>query len=544
MNILLNASFATLAMMANGKNTILSKDALKKIYEQLEVAESFSLFEANYCAIDGFTIEGDPFYAFVTYKDTGKYIAIDKRSNSVLGEYDASLFTDNTNKVYFVDNECVFEYNIFNSSIKNFNNSKYDFNLPSRDWSYNNEFPYNRHYTISNDAVMISNYFYFENLKDYHGYNDGKICGVVAGEIVLGYYDTFFNDNIVSEDYSKEGVTNSSSSSLTSWSQSPGTGFNVPYDDPSADSRFTEVLVTNATVGNLMISPRANGMTCSMVKNMFYQYLGNDYSYTITDYYNNNVQSAIENAINNNRPVIAEGKEHFVVAYGYDDDYVYIHTGWGFSAITPWSTFTDSQFLTNKSVLDIAFSGNHIHSDNYYHNQTRSYYCGCGQSHYKRLIINPEDWGFPGAYNFNPIIDNTSINNVSVSTKRLRTGYIEESFVNLSPRRQNAGGAYLEATIPYVIKDLDIEMAWWSQNEHQNDGYAMLGYETLGTFYNSFVNLHDLNLPTRYNIQSYHFALPAEDEPHGFAFYLSNLAVGDRNLGRLSLGTICVKYAI
>lgn len=506
------------------------------VLNKLEIAD-YSGLEVTDCLDEN----GNNSYQIISFASCDKLAVIEKETGEVKFVCDKLSRQDIFDNEYFVyKDQNLFLYNLSDYEYRHIF-SRDENNELTREVQSN--FTYDRYYTISNDAVLIDNYFYFEKLHGAHGYNDGHVCGVIAGEILLGYYDTFLNDNIVPEQYDVEGDSNSTSTLLSTWPQSPGTGNNSEYD--ADGNAFKNELIVAATNGNAGISPTLNGMSALMVKNMLSQYLGSNFIYSINRYYNNDIKSAIENAINNNRPVIAEGQEHFVVAFGYDEDNVYVHTGWGFTATTPWSTFTDQQSILNRSAIDISFAGTqHAHSDNYYHIQSQSYYCGCGQSYYKKLIINPEDWGFPGAYNFNPILANPIISNVELSTKRLRTGYIEESFINLSPRRQNAGGAYLEVTISNIIKDMDVELAWWSQNEHQDDGYALFGYETMGTFYNSYVNLHDLNLPTRNNIQYYHFSLPQEDEPHGFAFYLSNLAVGDRNLGRLSIGTMSIKYAI
>ena len=50
------------------------------------------------------------------------------------------------------------------------------------------------------------------------------------------------------------------------------------------------------------------------------------------------------NAINQNRPVYCSDSGHIVVAYGYDDEYVYGQTGWGYVAKTLWSTFDGYRF--------------------------------------------------------------------------------------------------------------------------------------------------------------------------------------------------------
>ena len=61
--------------------------------------------------------------------------------------------------------------------------------------------------------------------------------------------------------------------------------------------------------------------------------------------------------------------------------------------------------------------------------------------------ISPVDWNFDQRYYFeNEGLKSSTINSddLVINSTRLRCGYIENEFINLSPNRYNAGDAYLE----------------------------------------------------------------------------------------------------
>jgi hypothetical protein len=86
-------------------------------------------------------------------------------------------------------------------------------------------------------------------------------------------------------------------------------------------------------------------------------------------------------------------------------------------------------------------------------------------------------------------------------------------------------------------------MAWWSDHELQNDGYARIVTREDNDWMLYFCDLHTQNLPLSKNALSKRMFI-AEPDTDGIGFYLSNLPTGDRNLGRLSLGEIRIEYCL
>lgn len=69
---------------------------------------------------------------------------------------------------------------------------------------------------------------------------------------------------------------------------------------------------------------------------------------------------------------------------------------------------------------------------------------GYSDKELKNIKLNPSDYGFESQYYFYKKEKNIDADGVHISSSRLRCGYIEEKYINLSPDRINAGEAYLE----------------------------------------------------------------------------------------------------
>lgn len=159
--------------------------------------------------------------------------------------------------------------------------------------------------------------------------------------------------------------------------------------------------------------------------------------------------------------------------------------------------------------------------------------------------------GFEGRYYFaNEINDIDSVeedtNNIrfstftksglTITTERLRCGYIEDSYINLSPRRKNAGYAYLEMSFNKPVYSILYSIGLWSSSEDL-DGTATLFVKDGNNNWSKVQDLLSLQLKTKeqgYNRYSYYFA----NGIYGLRFECTSTATGSRNKGRLSIDDI------
>lgn len=84
--------------------------------------------------------------------------------------------------------------------------------------------------------------------------------------------------------------------------------------------------------------------------------------------------------------------------------------------------------------------------------------------------IKQVDYGFEQQYFFYSKTASHEIDGLSFTTKRLRCGYIEQEYINLSAQRQNAGKAYLEFTFAKPVFQVSTQLAFWSANEQFKEG--------------------------------------------------------------------------
>lgn len=238
--------------------------------------------------------------------------------------------------------------------------------------------------SVPSYAHKINNYNYYLKLGGRHGRNDCNICTLVAIQMICSYYDTFINDDYVPEkwDYlSYDYVTNTSS--WENWAHSPGAGSKI---SPLEDFRMCQYLL-NYAISYVSSGITNYGLTFSGQRNVLNHYLGEQlvaYSLTtsegnLEDCLNQRTKTVIKNSIDNNRPVIANGRHHSVVAFAYDDDYVYVHTGYGRCSKVVWETYTDWDITYSPTAICINASPVHTHSNNYYSTYDNHFYCSCGQ---------------------------------------------------------------------------------------------------------------------------------------------------------------------
>lgn len=95
------------------------------------------------------------------------------------------------------------------------------------------------------------------------------------------------------------------------------------------------------------------------------------------------------------------------------------------------------------------------------------------ESLFTTKIISPCMYGFEDYYVYekdlknNPVRETKSfiVDDSTVSTKILRTGYIQNEKIVLSPNRKDAGAAYIEYTFDKPIYKVDLNLSMWSENE-------------------------------------------------------------------------------
>lgn len=382
----------------------------------------------------------------------------------------------------------------------------------------------------SSATSRLTYYYYFEYLTS-HATNDNGICPIIASDIMLTYYDTFVSDEFVPEEYE---FVSKYDNDVGTYYPSPrsGIGLNRPLVD--------ELIDICDDLGYYEIHS-GNGMSSLHTSYVIDNYLYNhnisatvNHSYFLT-------QLMIKDAIDNDEPVIVESSTHMMVAYAYNDLYVWVHNGLGSCSVKTWGELTGA----SCGWITIDFTGTHVCSDNYYNPNTNRFYCPIHGANRYGADITPVDYGYEQQYYFYVKYKNFSKNGLSISTQRYRCGYIEQEKINLSPKRLGAGSANIIVNYGVPMKRIFMDLSYWQILDvlDPNNSTARLIFFTTDDYWERNLNLLSMNLPDNRAYQkTYSFSFNLDDEVCGFMILMTSPAVGDRNLGRISIGDILVEY--
>lgn len=263
---------------------------------------------------------------------------------------------------------------------------------------------------VNPNVSYSSNYYsyddfksaYFDNLTYNFGMNYKGSCGYVAMGMLLSYYDTFANDNIIYDAYDVNTV--STSYDFISHRNSPGIIKDVIFGDMNHNpdegyyldsveyynkmdsyqnmSFHSKLIIKAALLGYYNFEDNVNpcGSNFNMRKDVLEYYLdSNNLKYTLNYKNDGEYNEALSeetrkytiNQIKDGHPVMlsigrkGQSGGHVVVAYDYDEtsDKIYCHMGW--NARSTHATIENYGYDWYKTALTIHFDDPHSHSNNY-----------------------------------------------------------------------------------------------------------------------------------------------------------------------------------
>lgn len=242
---------------------------------------------------------------------------------------------------------------------------------------------------------QMENYFY--NLRRNFGHNSNGSCGYVALGMMLTYYDSYWNDALVPEQYDSNAVL--SNLEACSYSTSPGSNeTSIANAGALSEDKYIQILVNNYSNSSLHAKLVGIGssmgyglsLTFDMIRNTLEKYLEENKQVSIDDWvinydYNRNYKNKVPDGNLTYSEMMAESvkdylkldipvvvtviddgnKGHVVIAYDYDEenDVIYTHYGW-YGSYTHVNVFSSG----NKYVTGYITMGprrSHSHSNNY-----------------------------------------------------------------------------------------------------------------------------------------------------------------------------------
>ena len=238
--------------------------------------------------------------------------------------------------------------------------------------------------SMDDDPVYITHRYYFDNLRYNIGSNTTTSytgsCSYVALGMILSYYDSILNDNVIPETYditSTKSFSTYNSINLASYNVSPGID----------DSFHSDLIQLGRDLG--LTETDSNSIAVSDMDELFEEYF-NDRGLSITTHttgFFTNKINFCKTAIDSDNPVYVgivgidttispNSLNHGVVGYGYDNTGIYVHFGWK----NNYHTNTNINNYTIDSAFYINLNSNHNHSNNYLwnYNGCSGTVCSCG----------------------------------------------------------------------------------------------------------------------------------------------------------------------
>ena len=258
---------------------------------------------------------------------------------------------------------------------------------------------------------------YFANLMDNSPYNSVGSCGFVSLSQLLCYYDTFYNDDIVPEQYEVKNLNAKTENEANK--VSPGVlrqiyrsssqyptyyDFCHAYEDKDLQCKLT--IIYNEIKGTDDKEHFSGGIGAWSYQQVLDRFYGE--GIVNVSLVNHPTQEYavqyIKNSIDNNTPVIVHVTSanedwggHSIVSYDYDATKIYTHYGWS-SGSSTYDVYQNYPKIYYLAKLDFTSMG-HKCSDNYIINGKG--YCGCnvtGEFHATTTFDNKKIvyWGNDG----------------------------------------------------------------------------------------------------------------------------------------------------
>lgn len=161
------------------------------------------------------------------------------------------------------------------------------------------------------------------------------------------------------------------------------------------------------------------------------------------------------------------------------------------------------------------------------------------------VTLSGADYGFPNSYCSTETTKEHTFNNSilvnNFTTKRLRCGYINNTYLMISPKQNDAGTAYLEYQFIEPVYEIIVDLSFYSANEYiiTTDSTAALQYkDTSGNWVTLIDLFNDVTLPTD-PTQPTTFTFMFPENVRHFRFYASTTnPIGTRPKGRICIGDI------
>ncbi len=162
-------------------------------------------------------------------------------------------------------------------------------------------------------------------------------------------------------------------------------------------------------------------------------------------------------------------------------------------------------------------------------------------------VMTPSAWGFRQQYYFDgQSAVHTPDEHLTINSTRLRCGYIEQSYVVLSAKHNEAGHAYLSLEFNKPVYFYSFDIALWSDSEGINRNNAELVMQVkdeYGDWREEADFLNDYTLPTK-DQGFLNYGVWDDDGIYGIRWLETAPATGTKNKGRIAFNNMLFHTAL
>lgn len=238
--------------------------------------------------------------------------------------------------------------------------------------------------------------YYFSNLKNNYGVNNVGSCNFISLAMILSFYDTYWDDRIISEVYDEEAVL--SDNFITFKSSSPGfktepilPDITIPEYMNDVEEYYREYfqfylidlfnkeyrsIRSNLTISNTEFAGFLGFYLDHILPNQVEYEIHQGEASTESDLIS--IKNQVISLVRNGIPVKIGLGDHSAIAYDYDhsSDRIFCHFGLG-SDLTHVA-IDDLGYDTIYNFVALEITSDHVHSNNYIYNQTGEVaHCSC-----------------------------------------------------------------------------------------------------------------------------------------------------------------------
>lgn len=219
---------------------------------------------------------------------------------------------------------------------------------------------------IPSNAIRCEYDYYFGRLSESsYGNNVIGTCTMVACQILFGYYDSTFLDQVVQESYDVPSYQSVSRCADFSFS---------PFTNP--EPFHTYLCATAENYCNFHFCD-GNGMTNLQQNHFINHYIGairnlpyqnNTSEGNVNDILSGRQFQVAREAIESGRPLIVNNLSHSMVGFAFDETYLYLMSGWRTKRIVKmkWDDYNGNIFDNYCAAYDLILTSRHSCPNNYH----------------------------------------------------------------------------------------------------------------------------------------------------------------------------------